>query len=148
MTDWPTARTQIEGILAGVSIGDPVSLTIERVYSTQHANVVEFPCFQIRDAPRRVVRRPGSGREKTYDVRLRFMVKDADLEQADAIIDAFEEASITAFDTAVTLDLGGGYFVIEGPNWEEKQTFEEVKGARGVEGSLIVMLKDAINFQP
>jgi hypothetical protein len=147
MTDWPTARTAIAGILGGVSIDVPDSFTIARVYPTQHANVVDFPCFQIMDAPRRAVRRPGGGREKSYDVRLRFMVKDADLDHADAIIDAFEEATIDAFDSAVTLGLGGGYHVVEGPNWEEKQVFEETK-ARGVEGTLIVMLKDAINFGP
>jgi hypothetical protein len=146
MTDWLTARTAIAGILADVTITTPIKASVRRVYESQHANPVDFPCFQIYDVPRRTVRPPGGSREKLYDIRLRFMVNDADLDRADAIIDAFEEAAITAFDTRITLGLGGGYSVVEGPNWEEKATFDDTT-KRGVMGLLVVKLKDPINAQ-
>jgi len=113
---WLDARTRIAALLATVSITEPIEQTIERVHATPPANVEDLPCFIIYP-PALKVERGSALRIKTYTVRLRLLVGDADMDQAADLVDAYREAVIDVFDTDTRLS--NSQTRITGPSAEE-----------------------------
>lgn len=148
-TSWSTARTAIASIIEAVSITTPIAESIKKVFQTQPANIADFPCVIIMGAAKRVTR-PPSLRSKYYDVRVRLVIRGADLARSADVIDAFEEAIIDAFDNAVKFNLAGeNYLLMEGPNWEEPGMFDIGGQAHsGADAILSIKLQDAKAFAP
>jgi len=150
-TDWTyTALTAIQGIIETVNISTPIVQQIERVYTYRSGKEADYPCVILSNPPgKRTLRGPSGYRQKLYDVELELAVKDADLDRAAAILDAYEEAIIDAFDAAVTLGLGSGYHVVSGPDWQPAR--EGPAPGSGVPvtsawGMLTVKMVDAKNY--
>lgn len=119
---WLTARAEIATILTGVAISSPVAATIKRVYETPHKHVTDLPCVVVVGTAKPLIIRSSGLREREYVARLRLVIDDADLEQTADMIDAFEEAIIDAFDANLTLN--GKVSNLNGPAWEEPETFD------------------------
>jgi len=114
---WRDARARIAAILGAISLAEPASVSITRVYETPPAQVQDTPCF-IVIPPALEVKRGSSGlRIKTYTVRLSLLVTDEALDRAADLVDAFREAVVDAFDSDLTL--AGTATMITGPNAEE-----------------------------
>ena len=95
---WSSARARIVVLLATLKLAEPVLSTIAKVYPTPPPTIGDLPCFVIYPPALKVERGPGI-RIKTYTVRLRLLVTDADLEQAADLVDAYREAVVDVFDT-------------------------------------------------
>lgn len=121
-TNWLTARAEIAAILNGVSITAPVSQSILRVYETPPKAAPDFPCIIIVGTSKADPVRSSSLREREYTARIRLLVRDADVNRAADIIDAFEEAIIDAFDQNLTLN--GKVANLNGPQWLEPGTLD------------------------
>lgn len=134
---WADAKTKIVTVLEGIS-------GIVRVYANPVESVADLPCIIVYPPALRLVRGM-SQRRKEYTVRLRLLVRDADLATAAGELDAFRELTVDAFDNALTLS--GTATVIDGPNAEEAGRFpygghEYV----GIDFLLTVTLKEAKAF--
>lgn len=115
---WNTARAQLVTLLGSVAITSPVTASIKRVYPYRPGNQADFPCIVLRNPPgKALIGRGGATRKMRYDVPIEVYVRDADLERAGEILDAFEEAIVDVLDVNVTLDLGNGVVVQSGPDW-------------------------------
>lgn len=121
---WTDAKARIKTLLEAVAITAPVAQTIKRVYADPPAAILDIPCFVIY--PPAVVenaRPSGMLRRQQYVARLRLFVKDADLDQAAALCDAYrsvvlgEGTAPGVFDVDVTLNQT--CVMIDGPTAEE-----------------------------
>jgi len=143
---WADAKARIVEILEGVSITDPES-EIKRVYPDPPGTIADLPCFIVYPPALTVVRQSSSLRKKTYTIRLRLLVTDADLATASALVDAYREAVVDAFDADLTLNFTAS--IIDGPNMEEAASF--TYGQRqltGMDCILGITLMEAANYQP
>jgi len=143
---WADAKARIVEVLEGVSITDPES-EIVRVYPNPPGTVQDVPCFIIYPPALTVVRQSSSLRKKVYTIRLRLLVTDADLATASALVDAYREAVVDAFDADLTLNFTAS--IIDGPNMEEAASF--TYGQRqftGMDCILGITLMEAANYQP
>jgi len=143
---WADAKARIVAILEGVSITDPVS-EIKRVYPNPPGTIGDVPCVIVYPPALTVVRQSSSLRKKTYTIRLRLLVTDADLATASALVDAYREAVVDAFDADLTLNYTAS--IIDGPNMEEAASF--TYGQRqftGMDCILGITLMEAANYQP
>jgi hypothetical protein len=141
---WRDSRDRIAALLATVAITEPVENSIQRVYETPPETVQDLPCFIIYP-PALTVERGSSLRVKTYTVRLRLLVMDADADRAADFTDAFREAVVDVFDTDVTLSANCAQIV--GPKIEEAASFSY--GGRefiGMDCFLTVQIKEAKAF--
>jgi len=142
------ARTAIAEVLRGVSITEPIDKTLTEVYEFRPdlGNVTKFPCAWVTGFASRTLR-AHSMSETLYSIGIRLVVKPVGGAEMGELLDAFKEAIRTAFDAAVTLHLGGGYSLVEGPNW--RNTEPEADGTSlWDEGDLIVKLTEAASFAP
>jgi hypothetical protein len=99
---WLAARTRIAVLLGTLELAEPILSSIVKVYPTPPGTIGDLPCFVIYPPALKVER--GSGlRIKTYTVRLRLLVSDADLEQAADLVDAYRETVVDVFDTDIRL---------------------------------------------
>ncbi len=147
-TKWSAARAAIASILGAVIITEPVGMQIAKVYETEPQTIGDFPCAIIMGYAMHVQRGAGL-RIKTYQVRLRLVVREASLARKQELLEAFAEASITAFDGATRLGLADNYHVIEGPNWEEPHVLDAGGiNVGAMDGILVLELKDAVAFAP
>ena len=117
---WRDSRERIAALLATVSITVPAEKSIKRVDDTPPDTVQDLPCFIIYP-PALTVERGSSLRIKTYTVRLRLLVMDADADRAADFADSFREAVIDVFDADVTLSHKCAQIV--GPRVEEAANF-------------------------
>lgn len=101
---WAAVKARVVVTLATVNITAPITQTIKRVYPNPPGTIQDFPCFIIYPPAVEVERRPSGWRKNTYIVRLRCVVSDQDMDQAAALVDAYREATITAFDADTTLE--------------------------------------------
>src|SRR3990167_8161155 len=115
---WTDIRAAIVARLELVSITSPVAQTVKKVYATPPPAIQDLPCFIIYP-PRAVIARGAGGRTKLYTVRCRLLVKDADLDRAADLADAYREAAIDAFDADVVLFNGA----LAGQDCEEAAGF-------------------------
>lgn len=145
-TNWIAARGAIASILAGVTIDTPIATSIAKVFQMDPDQVADWPCAIIMGYSLNVQRGNGK-REKLYAVRLRVAVRDADVSRTQEILESLGEAAIDAFDMHTRLGLGGNYYALQGPNWEEPRQ-EKVGGAMAscIDGILFITLKDAVAF--
>ncbi len=150
MTTWTAARDAIATILEGVSITSPIETTIKKVYKYRDDAAVDFPCVVMPNPPGKKVERGPSGyRTRTLEVLFQVLARDADINREAEIMDALEEAIITAFDSAVTLNLFSGYHVMAGPDFEPAG--RTPMGANSVptgivNGMITLKLTDGTNF--
>jgi hypothetical protein len=141
---WRDSRDRIAALLATVAITEPAENSIQRVYETPPATVQDVPCFIIYP-PALTVERGSSLRIKSYTVRLRLLVMDADADRAADFADAFREATIDVFDADVTLDHKCAQII--GPRIEEAASF--AYGGRefiGMDCFLTVQIKEPKAF--
>jgi hypothetical protein len=143
--NWADARNELASILETVAITEPIAASIARVHQTRPKTLAgDLPCIVITSIEKSE-ERACAIRDRLYNVRLRLLVNDADLYQAHAIIDAFQEAISAAFDANVALN--GFASSIQGPTWEEPAHLEEGgMGFNGADGSLLVRLVDAVTY--
>lgn len=109
---WASARAQIIKVLSGLSITDPLPLSLRRVYEYPPEVLQELPCAVLEVSGRQRLRSP-SRRETVYTVRWWIVARDERTAPAGAVLDAFAEAALAAFDGAVAL--GGTVTRVEGP---------------------------------
>lgn len=143
---WADAKARIAVDLAAVAITSPVAQTIKRVYADPPESIQDLPCFIIYP-PALTVSRGSALRTKVYTVRLRLLVSDEDLSRASALVDAYREAIVDAFDVETALNLTAE--TIDGPSFEEAASF--TYGQRqftGMDCMLTVILVDGVSFQP
>lgn len=145
--DWNDVRAQLKTLLEAVSITEPIEETIARVYEFPPPTVQDIPCFII-GLPALKVERAPSLRIKTYRVRLSLLVRDADVDRAAEIADAYREAILDAFDADVTL--GGKSTQALAPEFEEGSGLEYPQGSGnyyvGYQAFLTVEIKEARAF--
>lgn len=149
MTTWNAARDALATKLAAVTITSPISASIKKVYKYRPDGETDFPCVVLASPPaKRVERGPSGLRDKYYDVTMQLLVRDADVDRAAEILDAFEEAIIDAIDDAVTLGLFSGYHVTRGPDWDAAGyvALSDSTLATAATGVLSLRMKDAKNF--
>jgi hypothetical protein len=90
---WTDARARIAEHLLAVAITSPSAMQIKKVYTSPPGTVQDTPCFIIYPpAVPRNERPSGQLRKQTYVVRMRLLVKDADLAQSAELVDAFRSA--------------------------------------------------------
>jgi len=149
MADYLTARAAIATIIGAVTITSPVTLSIAEMQETptdgvavQQCPAVVIPGYQLR-----YLRGPGGKRERLYTISLRLAVRPADGATTNAQLDALKEAISSAFDAKVTLGLGSGYSVIEGPNWTQEEPLRD-GGTVWDEGEILVAIKDTATISP
>ncbi|MDR7534659.1 MAG: hypothetical protein QN162_15165 [Armatimonadota bacterium] len=109
---WPEARAEIVRLLSGLSIAEPVPLSLRRVHEYPPESLQELPCAVMEIAGRQRLRSP-SRRETVYTARWWIVARDERSAPAGAVLDAFSEAVLDAFDGAVAL--GGKATRVEGP---------------------------------
>lgn len=115
MTDWPTVRAEVATLFTGVAITSPISTSIVRVYQQPPGDSTpDQPSVVIVGADKQT-RRLSALRRKTYTMHGRLLVYDANTAQAQAILDALEEALIAVIDQHV--NLGGICSLVTGPDW-------------------------------
>lgn len=146
MADYLTARAAIATIIDAVAITVPVATSIVKVYESRPdagEGLNEFPCVLITGASSRRLRGPSSRRERQYRIGLRLVVRPVDGGGTmQAVLDALKEAIADAFDAKIMLGIaGGGYHVIEGPNWPEKEPFAD-GGLIWEDGELVLQILD------
>lgn len=149
MTSWPDARDAIAGLLETVTITSPVTSSIKKVYKYRDQSESDFPCIVMPNPPGKVIERGPSGyRSKLYKVLLHLMVRDADDDRQAEMLDAFEEAIIEKFDSAVTLGLFSGYSVVSGPDWDAAglTTVGDSMIAAIANGTLVIKMLDGRNY--
>jgi hypothetical protein len=148
MADYLTARAKIAEIIGGVAITTPVSVSLAGKVSETLPTSVDsgvYPSLTITGYMSRYLRGPSSKRERIYNVTLRLMVKSVPPATPQEVLEALKEAIGTAFDGSVTLDLGAGYHVVEGPNWILREPVEDA-GTMQDEGEIIVKITDVAAF--
>ena len=132
---WAEAKTQIAVVLGGVAVTTPVAQTIKKVYTSPPGTLQDLPCFVIFPPACEIWRGSGGLRRKTYTVRLRLFV-----------VDAYREATMDAFDVAVTLNATADN--IQGPTAEEAAAFEYAgKKYTGMDFLLTVQLTELRTFE-
>jgi hypothetical protein len=119
---WLLARDEIVSILTGVAITDPAAVTLAKVYENHRNQITDFPCVIIMGASKPDPVRSSGLREREVVVRLRLVMRDADLHRTEAMLDAFEEAITTVLDN--NLSLNGKVSNLNGPAWEEADTLD------------------------
>ncbi len=141
---WAAAKAELVTILGGVSITSPITQTIARVYPDPPAAVQDLPCVIIYP-PSLDVQRIAGTRYKVYRSRLLLLVRDEDLDRAAAIVDAYRESLVDAFDSNVRLN--GAAQRIDGPAVEPAADFKYGLGDyTGFGAILTVHLQDAVAF--
>lgn len=115
--NWLTARAEIASILNGVAITVPIASSIKRVYETPPKQASDEPYLIIIGTTKAEPQRSSGLRSREYTARIRLVVKDADINRAADIIDAFQEAIVDAFDQNLTLN--GKVSNLNGPQWLE-----------------------------
>lgn len=120
--NWLTARAEIAAILNGVAITSPIASSIQRVFETPPKYVSDFPCVMIVGTAKADPERSSGLREREYTARIRLLVRDADINRAADIIDAFQEAILDAFDQNLTLN--SKVSNLNGPQWLEAGTLD------------------------
>lgn len=110
---WRTARARIAVLLKGVAITSPATASILRVFETPPAQVSDFPCIIILGAEKAIDR--STTRRREYVAHLRLVVRDADLNRAADLLDAFQEAIDDTFDANLTI--GQRITNLVGPEW-------------------------------
>lgn len=144
-TAFEAVRDRLAAILGAIVITSPVAASIVRVYEMPPSTVEDMPCFIIYPPALKVERGSSGLRIKTYTVRLRCLVSDEGVERAAALVDAFREAIIDAFDSDLTL--AGTATQIVGPEVVEASGFSY--GGRdyvGMDCLLTVQIKEARAF--
>ena len=107
----------------------------------------DLPCFIIYPPALDEVERSNGVRKKSYTVRLRLLVKDADLDKAAAFVDSYREAVVNAFDTELTLN--GTAKLITGPRAEEASAFDYAgRSYTGIDFLLGVQIEEPMSFEP
>ena len=102
---WSDIRARLAVVLDAIAVTSPSAESIKRVYLTSPATVEDLPCFIIYPPAVEVERRPGGWRVNKYGpLRLRCLVRDADVAVAVDFLDAFREATIAAFDAEIRLE--------------------------------------------
>lgn len=119
---WRAARAEIAALLVNVAITDPDSQTIKRVYLTPHKTATDIPAVIIVGVAKGEPIRSSGLREREYTARLRLVVRDADIQRAADLIDAFQEAITDVFDQNLTLN--GKVSNLNGPQWLEAGTVD------------------------
>lgn len=151
MATYTAARAAIAATIAAVAITDPDDVTIATVHETRPDAGVqgEAPSVLITGFAMRYQRGAGGKRERLYSVGLRLMVRPTALSAVpmQETLDALKNAISEAFDTKVTLGLGGGYSVVEGPNWSNTEPTSD-GGVLWDEGEIIISIKDTATFTP
>lgn len=143
--NWLLARTEIASILNGVAITSPIATSIKRVYEHPKINVTDFPCVMIIGVAKSEPQRSSGLRSREYTARLRLMVEDSDIDRADDLIDAFEEAITDAFDQNLTLNAKVSN--LNGPQWLEPGPIDAGGQARqGVDGFVRFTMDDDVVF--
>ena len=102
---WTEARAQIQALLDGLSITDPVVANIVRVYPKPPGTIQDAPSFVMFGASKRPERRSSGWRIMHYRLRVQLFIGDSDVDQAAAIAEGFGDALINAVDGH--LQLGG-----------------------------------------
>lgn len=120
--NWLIARAEIATILTGVAITTPLAQSIARVYETPPKIAPDFPCIIIVGTAKGEPERSADIRTREYTSRIRLLVKDADVNRAADIIDAFEEAIVDRFD--INLTMNGKVSNLHGPSWLEPGTLD------------------------
>ena len=138
-------RERIAAILGAISITSPVAASILRVYEMPPETVEDVPCF-ILFPPALKVERGSSGRRvKTYTLEMLCLVSDEAISDAAAIVDAFREAVVDAFDSDLTLNTTAT--LIEGPSVERGLAWKYAgRDFIGINCVLTVVLKEARAF--
>jgi len=144
---WADAKARIVEVLETLEITEPEAQTIKRVYPNPPGTIGDVPCVIVYPPALTVVRQSSSLRKKVYTIRMLLLVKDADLSQAAALVDAYREAMIDLFDTDLTLNYTAS--IIDGPNIDAAADF--IVGDRhytGMDCILGITLMEAANYQP
>src|SRR3990170_2834236 len=141
---WAAAKAELVTILAGISITSPIAQTIAKVYPDPPGAVQDLPCVIVYP-PSLDVQRIAGTRYKIYRSRLLLLVRDEDLDQAAAIVDAYRESLVDAFDSNVRLN--GAAQRIDGPAVEPAAAFKYgLVDYTGFGAVLTVHLQDAVAF--
>lgn len=150
MADYLAARAAIASIIGAVTITVPATVRIEQVYPywPDARAVDKFPSVVITGFQLRYQRFPGGVRERLYTLGLRLLVRPVPSGSAPMgdILDALKNAISEVFDTSITLDLGGGYSVVEGPNWTSLEPRIEVAGIVSDDAEIILQISDGATF--
>jgi hypothetical protein len=131
----------------GSEHADTSNIQIKKVFENPPNGIAqnEWPCFIIWPPALETDRRPGGWRVKNYTVRLTCVVADAELERANAYVDAFREATIDALD--VHLRLMETVDIASGPRIEEATT-ERIGGRAftAFDAFLTVRVSDTVTY--
>ena len=142
---WSDALARVKTVLEAVEITSPVEKKIKRVYDFPPSTVQDTPAFVLFPPACTVERLPGLHREKVYTLRMRLLVHDTDVERGAAIVDAYREAVLDAFDSELTLN--GEATAIEGPSIEEPGVFDYAgRDYLGMDCILTVEIHDQRTF--
>ena len=152
MSSYYDARSAIVSVLEGVSITSPQTVQIKKVwpYIPDSGELQgNFPAVAIAGFTSVHQRGPSGTRYQTFGITIRLYVRPVSNKQAAMydMLDAFKLAISAAFDPAVTVNLGAGFHVVEGPNWVLQ---EPVKEAGTVSDDAVIVLKisDVVTFGP
>lgn len=132
---WLLARDEIVSILTGLAITDPAAATLAKVYENHRNQITDFPCVIIMGAAKPDPVRSSALRDRSIEVRLRLVMRDADLHRTEAMLDAFQEAITTAFDG--NLALNGRVSNLNGPAWQEADTLDVGGQSRSVSDAIV-----------
>lgn len=77
---------------------------LKRVYENLPGAIQDVPCFLIWPAGKKPDRRMGGWRVNNYEIRATLVAGDQDWDRAAAIIDAYSDTVISAFDSDVMLE--------------------------------------------
>lgn len=145
-TDFRTAQLSLAQWLVTASITSPITTGINAYQLTQPDSIADWPTIILWGHSVRVTRATGM-RKKVYTQRLRLLVKDANVDRTTDILEMLGDAMVSVMDQHITLGLGDGYRVVEGPNWEEPtQVVAGGVECGGMDGIIIVELSDPVDF--
>lgn len=149
MANYTEARAAIATIIEAVTITAPAEVGIKTVYMGRPdaGAYGDDPCVHLTGYTLRYLRGPGGTRERQYTIGMRLFVRPVPLYDTSMqdVLDALKDAISEAFDTKITLDIGGGFSVVEGPNWTSEEPTAD-GGGLWDEGEIIVLLSDASTF--
>lgn len=86
---------------------------LKRVYETPPNGLQDLPCFILYPAGQRPERRPSGWRVDHYALTVRLAAHDTDWDRAAAIMEAYRELVVSAFDSDVQAD--GHATLVNGP---------------------------------
>lgn len=123
------ARERIRDVLKDISITDPVSMEIVRVYEDPPPALEDLPCFVLFGDAGDVFEfgAGGGGHSETVTERVTLFVADESFQDAGRYVRAFRAAFVEAFKSEAGLD---GHGEIQRITWERRTGFEYPRESR------------------